>query len=320
MDSHHAATNPNVLWNPEAGIRTEAEWDDHGEEYAQSIDGPDIWVSVNVPPGKWMLSLYFYSPNGRKARNGYRDYLVEVRKLKSEKKHQQISELLTPELYSLPVLARTRVYDFAGSGCWKNFALSHSGTYLVRICRNGSFNTILNGVFISDLSKSPCKVKSDLNLAIPFPPAPINNETNAHLPRLPIRMWSLSQKQMVAHPALAKRALSYAYRVLETCDTVPSYLFERWRFMLRWTTPNEVADYHDKLLESWYSVQDAYPYARSAQWRPHSPRVVPLSPEELRYAASQGINWKQYLPHNKNQAQPSLKELRRQFKQQKLKK
>lgn len=320
LDSHNDAANPNVLWNPEAGVRTESEWDDHGEEYAQSIDGPDIWVSVNVPPGKWMLSLYFYSPNGRKARNGYRDYLLEVRKLKSEKKDQQISELLTPGLYSLPVLARTRVYDFAGSGCWKNFALSHSGTYLVRICRNGSFNTILNGVFVSDLSKSPDKLHSERNLAIPLPPAPLKNTTTSGLPALPLRLWGVAHKKLLTNPALARRGLAYAYRAFSSAASVPPYLLERWRFLMRWFTPDEVADYHDSLLKSWYSVQATYPYARSSQWRPHSPRVVPLSPEELRYAASQGINWKQYLPHNKNQAQPSLKELRRQFKQQKLEK
>ena len=316
LDSHNDAANPNVLWNPEAAIRTEAEWDDHGEEYPQTADGPDIWLSVDVPHGKWMLSLYFYSPNGRKARNGYRDYLVEIRKLKQKDHKDRMEEILTPKVYSLPVMARTRVFDFAGSGCWKHFALSQPGSYLVRVCRNGSFNTILNGVFVSDLSKSPDKLHSERNLAIPLPPAPLKNTTTSGLPALPLRLWGVAHKKLLTNPALARRGLAYAYRSFSSAASVPPYLLERWRFLMRWFTPDEVAAYHDSLLKSWYSVQATYPYARSSQWRPHSPRVVPLSPAELRYAESLHIDWKQYLPHMQNKAQPSLKELRRQFKQQ----
>jgi hypothetical protein len=38
--------------------RREAEWDDHGEAYPATLDGPDVLCSLSIPPGQFYLSLY----------------------------------------------------------------------------------------------------------------------------------------------------------------------------------------------------------------------------------------------------------------------
>lgn len=48
-----------------------------------------------------------------------------------------------------PILARSRVKDFHGSGVYKTFILSGPETYSIRILNNYSSDAILNGLFIS---------------------------------------------------------------------------------------------------------------------------------------------------------------------------
>lgn len=61
-------------------MRTEAEWDDHGEVYPGFVDGPDIWTVVEVPEGVHEIALYFYNPNGYLSNESRRDYVVEARR------------------------------------------------------------------------------------------------------------------------------------------------------------------------------------------------------------------------------------------------
>ncbi|UQT45344.1 hypothetical protein M5E88_03570 [Akkermansia muciniphila] len=72
--------NRNVLFDPTDSVRTEAEWDDHGEVYPGFVDGPDIWVAVEVPEGVHEIALYFYNPNGYLTNESRRDYVVEARR------------------------------------------------------------------------------------------------------------------------------------------------------------------------------------------------------------------------------------------------
>lgn len=149
-------------------MRTEAEWDDHGEVYPGFVDGPDIWVAVEVPEGVHEIALYFYNPNGYLTNESRRDYVVEARRHPSTaplvfqfniegdlaigEQNNWGKELAASmeQWYSYPVEARTRVSRFAGSGVYKRFMSRKGGIYLFRICRNGSFNTILNGVFVNE--------------------------------------------------------------------------------------------------------------------------------------------------------------------------
>lgn len=316
LEKSNEDSNPNILWNPDAGTRTEAEWDDHGETYPQTQDGPDIWLVVKVPRGLWQLSLYFYNPNAHKGKNGYRDYLIEIRAYTgAEQLRKGNIENITAAELKKEVISRTRVFDFGGSGCWKNFALTQPGTYLVRICRNGSFNTIVNGVFLSDLSISPDQYRHAHNQAMPPPCTSFSNLTTASLPQQPLKLWSVAWKNRLITPTLSQRALRLALFSLSS-STPPAALYNRWQHLTHIHTAKEESLYNKSLLDAWYTVQDRYHYARSSFWRPHSPRVVPLTAEELRYADSNDIDWLQYLPNSSEAPIPSLKALKTSAKKE----
>lgn len=95
---HWAVTdNPRSLYAPWDGIRRQAEWDDHGEVYPRTLEGPDIWVWLSLPnmaqvaadrkkgfmlpdPAPYYrVTLYFFNKDGHGGPNRFRDYLVEVR-------------------------------------------------------------------------------------------------------------------------------------------------------------------------------------------------------------------------------------------------
>jgi hypothetical protein len=127
-----------VLYNPYLGYRREAEWDDHGEVYPLTHEGPDVWVHIEVPEGVYLASLYFINPNGHEGANRVRDYLIELRPGSSPE---------PPANSKSPPLARARVSHF-WHGVYKQFAVRGPNKYWIKIARNGSFNTIVSGVFL----------------------------------------------------------------------------------------------------------------------------------------------------------------------------
>jgi len=133
--------DPRVLYNPSLSYRREAEWDDHGETYPMAQEGPDVWIKIAVPEGSYRLSVYFFNKDGHVGPNRWRDYGLEL------KNHG--NDVL--EAYCSPTIARARVRDFWG-GVYKRFVIQGPHTYWLRVNRNDSFNTIVNGVFIDKLS------------------------------------------------------------------------------------------------------------------------------------------------------------------------
>ena len=132
--------------------RRQAEWDDHGETYPMTMEGPHIFVRVEVPEGWHLLSLYFINKDGHTGRNRWRDYGLEVRgecQIGWRHRHTaNASEMAT--YYAIPLLARGRVRDF-WSGVYKRFLLRGPGWYTIKIDRNHSFNTICSSVMLDRL-------------------------------------------------------------------------------------------------------------------------------------------------------------------------
>ena len=133
--------NPNTLWDPCVGTRRQAEWDDHGEGYPISKEGPDLWAIVEVPQGVHQVALYFFNKDGHAGSNRWRDYTVEVKRWAADYEAVDRS----------PALARARVKDFWG-GNYKVFAVNGPGKFLVKVGRNYSFNTILSAVLVDRLT------------------------------------------------------------------------------------------------------------------------------------------------------------------------
>jgi sugar lactone lactonase YvrE len=136
--------NVRSLKNPFQGGRRQSEWDDHGEAYPMTHEGPSLFVTVHLPPGAFNLSFYFFNKDGHQGNNRFRDFLITV-------KSPCRSEV---EYLRAPVIAQGRVKDFWG-GVYKGFALRGGEKYSVQIHDNWSFNTILSGVFIDPIVVSP---------------------------------------------------------------------------------------------------------------------------------------------------------------------
>ncbi len=321
--------NRNVLISPDFNIRTESEWDDHGEAYPQSFDGPDVWIAVTIPPGKHMLSIYFYNPNGRKQlNNSLRDYLVEIRKIRPNM--QDLKEFSTvKEDYehtskaraehagnhlSSPVLARTRVNYFSGSGVYKSFLVSGPGNYYVRVARNHSFNTIVNGIFISclaypDRNKWNTTTSSGRNynfsllkdfLDAPYPynfswisnPSPFLSKE--YMPvSVNIRTIAAYRQYMID----CLQSLSNKKEQTATDRELISHI--KWCLNL-YEKENE-KKFDDYLMDLWNIRQEHYPCFRSVEWAKYSPNVIPFSINEVETMAKMKVDWKQYLPGHKPQ-------------------
>ncbi len=130
---HSVAPHPSVLREPLPFDATASNWDDGGEKYGLGR-GPDLLVELPIPDGLHRLSLYvvndfnYYEPNRE-----YTMYLLDG---------------------DANVLAGCAVRDFEG-GVYHHFALLGPRTVTVRLCRNLSMNTLLQGVFIDRLDTGP---------------------------------------------------------------------------------------------------------------------------------------------------------------------
>lgn len=330
-----ANSNRNVLYCPTDAVRTEAEWDDHGEAYPPTFDGPDVWVKVSVPEGLHQLSLYFYNPNGREKKTARRDYLVEIRQGKATfdnfqgtgiAKEAQYKELEQKIAYlcSLPVQARTRVSQFAGSGVYKNFILQKAGTYWVRVCRNNSFNTILNGVFISkiflpgEITSQSLKdgLSSDFCKICPLPPDLNKKSLNKQEMEF-FKVWESSLAGGISSPAvlvLQRNALLYQYRHL-TSQQPSSTLAPLLKWNLHLWSHEDHRQFDELMTASWNRKQETMPDFRSREFMPHGPGTIPFSIREVRQMEDLGIDWKQYRDSSGSHPQLSVKEMKKNLQE-----
>jgi hypothetical protein len=254
-----APDNPNVLFDPVVGYPREAEVDDHGEMYSMvDHDGPGLIVEVQVPPGVHRLSVYFYNKDGHEDNNRFRDYLLELKEANPA--------MTDPD--KLPTLARARVHAFWG-GVWKQFILKGpdtgrgSKTFLLMVRRNGSFNTILPGVFIDKLAGPPGAYEhrrspwlAALHYAAPDPDRPVLFEKPMEPDKSAMvssarELWDASQGAVLSGAWLARQKCLRldAYRSAHSVDG-PQLLLENWRWFLHLWTSADVQDFND-------AVQDA---------------------------------------------------------------
>lgn len=299
--------NPNVLYCPTDATRTEAEWDDHGEAYPYTFDGPDVCALVQVLEPNHHIDLYFFNPNGRKLPEGFRDYLIEVKKVTTDQ-----NPVFLERAFSLPdmqkewtrmanekILLRTRVNFFSGTGVYKRFLVHEPGYYLFRVVKNYSFNTILNGLFVSRLGQiskqkfNPLTLDSDFAGLCP------------HTPDVDIQGLSPQQKDLLSianmitpDPKLIDRRdalLRQFLRMhLETPNKTP--FTEQLRWAINDFTGDDFQHFHEVMETSWAQKQDTQPAYRSAEFMPHAPNVIPFSVEEVNKMHAMQIDWKQYLP------------------------
>lgn len=131
--------------------RRQSEADDHGEVYPATLDGPDLYCSVQVPPGQYVLSLYNTNKDGESAENRNRDYVISVR-AEPYVKGGRIGDIQTFDKW--PESARARIRDFRG-GVWKKFLVKGPCYLAVKVGRNSSRNTILAAAMLDKMDALP---------------------------------------------------------------------------------------------------------------------------------------------------------------------
>lgn len=341
--------NRNVLYCPEVGTRTEAEWDDHGEAYAPTFDGPDIWVVTDIPEGLHEVALYFYNPNAKEGNAGYRDYLIEARTWKPkypdyvnfliQGNRMRILEKREPpaggwwknlekrkeELFAQqarPPETRTRVKEFGGNGVYKRFLVKGPVSCSFTVKRNSSFNTIVNGIFVTRLD-AKYETYDILAPDDPYIPTTRFISIGDDLPLDTLSLWSSAQMRHLPSPSAwdrAERKKLAAYRSLAAFQgTHPEHkaclqLLRVWKFGLRLWDQEQRQEFDEACRRSWAHLQKSNVIYRSREWRPYSPNVLPLSKEELSAMKELGIDWKSYLPGASPPPEKSLEEIKNDLK------
>jgi len=189
--------------------RRQCEWDDHGETYPMTLDGPNTSFDVWAPEAITLMSLYFFNKDGNSGRNRYRDYRIIMKQKQGEPAFDRysITAAEQADLDRQPVLAQARVRDFR-NGVYKQFLVAGPGWYTVEVRRNHSFNTIISGVFMDAMG--PQRKKGPLSVA-----AAVHVQLASRNPA-----WAACR----GRPLLAQTYRYYAARALQNRETPASAL------------------------------------------------------------------------------------------------
>jgi sugar lactone lactonase YvrE len=258
-------TLPKALYSPVVGHRRITEWDDHGETYPMTYQGPDIWVRVGVPEGVFRVAFYFVNYNAQIGNmERMRDYLLELKPYVADPN----------EWDQQPTLARSRVEDFFG-GEYQTFIVTGPADYNLKIGRNYSFNTMCEGAFVDRLI-GPGFPAAD-NSWLPYmehvwyepPPVPALNASNEPADLLEARdLWNALDNAITSRQGVERlneyRLLAYRTALSEKA---PEALLFNWRWQMPIWTAEDRTDF-------WDTVQKAY-LMRSGK--------MPLQPETAKY-------------------------------------
>lgn len=334
--------NRSILYFPDYHLRTKSDWDDHGEAYPMSLDGPDLWLIVDVPEGVSTLSLYFYNKDGFSLpSDARRDYLVEIKKYKPKtdpsllrmsfelaQKFKQDEEVEKGGNYikdlenmlKAPVLARCRVKDFISNGVYKTFSVKGPATYSVRICRNNSFNTIVSGVFLGqDICFREPESKEHIN--------PVFLDENFGPPAIPVLVegsleWNLCKVMTMnvydgsligSVISQRKSFLLNTYRFLNVKKNFDDALMTHVRRALHLWTQNDRENFDQQTEELWEKTQMKVPACRSHTFCPHSIGTIPFSVAEVVSMDNLGIEWKQYRINSPIRPQLSVDDMKKKL-------
>jgi len=272
------------LYDPIPGYRRQAEWDDHGEAYPVTAEGPDVWVTVTVPAGLHKLSLYDVNKDGHFLDDRYRDYVVD---LLSYRPSMEAAE-------KLPSLAHARIRDFWG-GVYHSFLVRGPAQYYVRVRRNGSFNTILAGIFLDSVTGP--KTRFDCSAWMggvrysppdpdaPIPPDPhlldkllakeVNEQEVVNLSTKPVpqsiaaarALWSELDKEEANASVVP---LQFRYRLLayRAVSDVAGFstLQANWRWKLHLWTQADRQEFEETMAKAHDSLLEINPQMKGAQY------------------------------------------------------
>ncbi|MFQ6097699.1 MAG: hypothetical protein ACE5O2_08220, partial [Armatimonadota bacterium] len=127
--------HPSMLYNPSKGRVGACNWDDGGEKQ-QVAAGPDMLLDLDIPAGRFRLSLYFVNDHSYFEPN--REYTVYLLDREADGK----------------VLAACPVRDFL-QGVYEHFAVVGPRRITMRAFRKMSLNVIMTAVFLDEIGGLP---------------------------------------------------------------------------------------------------------------------------------------------------------------------
>ena len=236
--------DPRCPYSPSLGYRRIGEWDDHGEAYPMSFDGPDVWIPVSLPDGVFRVSVYFCNYNGHGSGEQTRDYLLELKPYVTN----------AAAWDQQPTLAQCRVHDFWG-GVYKSFIVTGAGKYHFKVGRNYSYNTMCNAVFVDrlvgpgyvgvDNSWLPAMEHTWYNPPI-IPPADPVQETPELLKARELWVALDNAYAVKAGVAMQTQFRLAAYQTAFAANA-PTNLLANWRWKMPWWTPSDRTELYDIL-------------------------------------------------------------------------
>ena len=107
----------------------QAEVDDHGEEIPAWLEGPDLFIGLQVPPGRYELGLYFVNKDGHEGHNRFRDLRLQIKEMNvfGLSLIQSLPQETFQDYEKKPILAEGRVSDYWG-GTYKRFLIEGAGS------------------------------------------------------------------------------------------------------------------------------------------------------------------------------------------------
>ena len=254
--------DPRCLYDPIEGTRSEHEWDDHGENFGRSYDGPDLWITVKATPGTQRISLYFANYDGQGELNADRDFLVEL----MEGSTDIYSKQPPPR-----VLAKARVKNFWG-GVYKQFLVQGPGSYRLKISRQHGFNTMVAGVFV-DRIKGPSTEFDSFPLAwlggVKYDPPEITEIPHEGVAYDAMRLWLAVDDSCSTQNGSAElpSAKLLAYRAALSAPA-PSSLLANWRWCRCLWSATDRRLFNQKMDEGWIA---ATKICQSMIWEKRAP-------------------------------------------------
>jgi frataxin-like iron-binding protein CyaY len=225
--------NPRSLYDPAVYYRRQAEWDDHGEAYPGSHEGPDLWVQIVVPDGLHRVSLYIMNKDGHEGNNRHRDYLVEI---KPNAEQAAVADRSAS-------LARCRIQAFWG-GVYKQFVVKGPSRYQIKIAKNSSFNTMVSAVLLDRILGTPDPYAEQawppfLTKTFykpPEPPAAVSDPTVQEARTVWHALNDAPDRRGVVFADRQSRLIAYRAALGKQAD---ESLLGNWRWkMLLWTEPD----------------------------------------------------------------------------------
>jgi hypothetical protein len=241
--------DPRVLHDPSTGVRRQGEWNDHGERYNMVYDGPDLWLKVAVPEGVHRMSMYFMNKDGHTRVTRFRDYIIELR--------QFVANVPVAATYgndnALPIIAQTRVKDF-WPGVYESFVVTGPSQYYVKLERNYSLNTILQGVFFDrlDITRDAWTPSWLYGVPLTPPPASVKKPVALKVSPAAVEAMKLWAQLDGLYGSSQTGAMQRPYRIqllrVATQGGAPATVLAAWRRQLGLWADADWAEYNDFIV------------------------------------------------------------------------